>query len=443
VILTRAATRLAERLGRFQNGLGGATFSTFTIGLLGAVSGILLARTLGPAPRGEYAAIVLWPTALSIVGELGFNFSISYHCGKGRSQSALWSLTWAVSVGVGGALALAGSVIVPVLVSLPDQAERDLIWAMVTVPAALVTGNLAYMLLGTGRVGFYNWIRVYAAASYSLLIAVLALLSRGNLETYTLAFVFSQLSSALLAAVMVAWALKPAWHWDAELAASVVRYGLKAYASSIAAQLNVRLSQLLMTVFLAAEEVGIYAVAVATAGALAPLFGALGVVTLPRVTMASGRKAAGDQAIRSFQLGMILGLPAMALGIAVSPWVIRYAFGTSFVPAVGLTKCLLVASLFQGLNVILGHSLRGLGQPGKTAVAEGLGLILTVLLLSLTLPRYGSWAAAITTTVVCGTVSLLQGLFVERAAGFPRSEWLHSKIAGSPLGFLARGGRWT
>ena len=198
------ASTLAERLGRFQNGLGGATASTAVIGLLGAVSGILLARTLGPAPRGEYAAIVLWPTALAIVGELGFNFSISYHCGKGRSISALWSLTWVVSLGVGGALALAGIVVVPALVTLPDQAERDLIWALATAPAALVTGNLAYLLLGTGRVALYNWVRVYAAASYSLLIAALALAARGNLETYTVAFVFSQVSSALLAAGVVA-----------------------------------------------------------------------------------------------------------------------------------------------------------------------------------------------------------------------------------------------
>ena len=432
------ASTLAERLGRFQNGLGGATASTAVIGLLGAVSGILLARTLGPAPRGEYAAIVLWPTALAIVGELGFNFSISYHCGKGRSISALWSLTWVVSLGVGGALALAGIVVVPALVTLPNQAERDLIWALATAPAALVTGNLAYLLLGTGRVALYNWVRVYAAASYSLLIAALALAARGNLETYTFAFVFSQVSSALLAAGVVARSLKPAWRWDQALAASVVRYGLKAYASSIAAQLNLRLSQLLMTVFLAAEEVGIYAVAVAAAGALAPLFGALAIVTLPRVTMAPERKAAGDQAIRSVQLAMILGLPVAAVGIAVAPWVISIAFGASFVPAVGLTRCLLLASLFQGLNVILGHSLRGLGQPGKTAVAEGIGLALTVLLLSLTLPRYGSWAAAITTTVVGCTVALLQGFFVERTAGFPRSEWWRSKIAGSPFGFLAR-----
>ena len=38
---------------------------------LNVLTGIVLARTLGPAGRGELAAVMLWPSILAAVGSLG------------------------------------------------------------------------------------------------------------------------------------------------------------------------------------------------------------------------------------------------------------------------------------------------------------------------------------------------------------------------------------
>src|SRR5512145_3221427 len=46
--------------------------------LLGIVSGVLAARLLGPAGRGELAIVTLWPIALATLGNLGINQAVAF-----------------------------------------------------------------------------------------------------------------------------------------------------------------------------------------------------------------------------------------------------------------------------------------------------------------------------------------------------------------------------
>src|SRR6266851_4167131 len=46
--------------------------------LLNVVSGIVIARSLGPAGRGELAAVLLWPALLASLSGLGTTDAITY-----------------------------------------------------------------------------------------------------------------------------------------------------------------------------------------------------------------------------------------------------------------------------------------------------------------------------------------------------------------------------
>src|ERR1700747_1298004 len=53
----------------------------FLLGL-GTLTGILTARMLGPAGRGEYAAIIIWPLAIVGLVALGINQAITFKVGR-------------------------------------------------------------------------------------------------------------------------------------------------------------------------------------------------------------------------------------------------------------------------------------------------------------------------------------------------------------------------
>jgi hypothetical protein len=57
---------------RFTRGPLFASFgASSAIQLANIATGVLLARLLGPHDRGEFAAVILWPSILAAVGSLG------------------------------------------------------------------------------------------------------------------------------------------------------------------------------------------------------------------------------------------------------------------------------------------------------------------------------------------------------------------------------------
>lgn len=83
---------------------------------LGAFTGVASARLLGPAGRGELAALTLWPSVLIFLGALGLNQSIVFHTGQRRfSSSEIWTASTALGVVQSLVVIGAGWFIVPSL----------------------------------------------------------------------------------------------------------------------------------------------------------------------------------------------------------------------------------------------------------------------------------------------------------------------------------------
>src|SRR5918999_6398971 len=80
---------------------------------LNAVTGVLLARLLGPADRGELAAVLLWPSVLAAVGSLGVSEAVTYETARGSSpiRSVVGS-SFAIAAVQSLVLVVAGSVVV-------------------------------------------------------------------------------------------------------------------------------------------------------------------------------------------------------------------------------------------------------------------------------------------------------------------------------------------
>src|SRR5579862_1864553 len=91
------------------SGLSGSTVCNGIVLLAGVGSGVTLARSLGPAGRGELAAALLWPNILMLFGEMGLGFAFAYYVAKWREKlDELWAMSLIAGLAFGGVLALAG-----------------------------------------------------------------------------------------------------------------------------------------------------------------------------------------------------------------------------------------------------------------------------------------------------------------------------------------------
>jgi O-antigen/teichoic acid export membrane protein len=193
-----------------------------------------------------------------------------------------------------------------------------------------------------------------------------------------------------------------------------------------------------MSLFLVSQQLGLYVVAVAVGGILGPLLNAVTIIVLPRTSHASSDAAGALLAARYVKGAVLVSLPALLLLIVLMPWALPAVFGIRYAPAVLSAQFLLVAALFQGVNGILGNSLRGLGRPGWPAISEAIGMVLTILILYALLPSLGILGAAIASLIAYACVAILQFAFVAKVGGLTPGELAKSPTDLTPWILLRR-----
>ena len=215
--------------------------------------------------------------------------------------------------------------------------------------------------------------------------------------------------------ILVAWLRVPGpFRPEPRQSPALLRYGLPSLVGATPRLLNMRLDQLLMATFLAPHSLGLYAVAVAWSGAMAPLLNAVGDVLFPHV---ASRKILHEQ-ISALAQGMRLGI-ALAIGLCIililaTPAVIPFLFGEEFSPAIPSALVLLVAAAILNLNLILEEGLRGLGQPKAVMWAELVGFLVMLTALSILLPRLDILGAATASLLGRSAVAVCLSLHAHR-----------------------------
>jgi len=394
-------------IGRFGQNAVESILSAALTTVCGVVGGVILARVLGPEVRGIFATATIWPIVLSQLGDMGLGYALAYSIGRGPHRaSELWTLALLASVVLGLVLAGSAALVLPYL--LQRGFSHSLLGiALSAIPFMLATNYQLYILLGAGCIREHNWLRLGISLLYMGGVALLAVANDTSVGAYCVLFTANQCIAFVISGLVVARRLRVFITWPTQVRAELV-FGLKTQLGALASHTSLRLDQLLMTALLPSAELGQYVVAVAVAGITAPLFSGLAWLTLPRLAQSPSPLAGGIEAARCLRLAFMMALPAVILGVIVIPVAIPVVFGLGYQPATRAAQVLLVASLFQGANVVLGTALRGLGHPGKSALSEGAGAVATILLLAVLLPRFGIIGAAVASLAAYGLVSILQ-----------------------------------
>ncbi len=379
---------------------------------------MILARSLGPAARGELATVLLWVAFLGMAGDMGLGFAFSYFAGKNVSRvGRLWGVALQVSATTGSVLAIVGMVCLPRILGTPsDTVVSGFRIALLSLPFTLASGHQSFLLLGAGLVRRFNCVRLFLSLAYAVGIALLWVMGRAGVLAYVRVFLVVQILGCVFAFALLASRFKLKCGGGEVRLSELFGYGMKTFFSSVAGQVSLRIDQLLMSIFLNPVQLGNYVVAVALSAVPGPLFSSLGIVALPRITQAPDRQAAGKEALRLVLFGLLAGGAASILGVIAVPRVLPLVFGAAYSASVLSAQVLLVATLFQGLNLIQGNSLRALGYPGRPAVAEGIGMVISLVLLALLLPRMGILGAAVASLAAYAMIFGLQLLLLLRSS---------------------------
>jgi len=177
-------------------------------------------------------------------------------------------------------------------------------------------------------------------------------------------------------------------------ARDLFRFGSKVTVAKFSSQLNQRLDQAVLAVFVGGGALGGYAVAATIS--LSPglllnayasyAFGVIGRIPSERDHVAK----------RYIWRSVLLSAVIYGTVIAVSPALLRYVFGSEYADQLGITITLCLGSLCLFGSQVASAVLNAYDHAGTPAFAQVVGLVITVSGLVLLVRPYGTWGAAVT-----------------------------------------------
>lgn len=374
------------------------------------LTGPVLARVLGPDDRGLLAG-VLAPIALaSLFMSFGLPEATTYFTARfpaSRRRLAIVGCGAGLAVGLVAVAVLHAYAAVAISDPFGQDLVRDLSWLL---PPLLGLAALRAALMGSGRFSVVNVER--SVGALARLGAVVALAVTGTLTVASAAWATEAtfLAVALIIILPAAVRLFGDSTDRGPEVGEVLAYGLRVWPGVMAGVVLLRADQAIMLPLAGAEQLGLYAVAVAIAEVLN-----LGVVALRDVLMPTVSRAWNvDVLARATRCFIILMVPVVIAAIAVVPVGLPLLYGKDFAPAVPMAQVLCLSALPFGLSLLMGAGLMAAGRPGLTSVVQGVSAVVAVTCLVLLLPVLGGMGAALV-SLIAYSVGAVMSSFIFRA----------------------------
>ena len=390
------------------------TYATSVLGLVViAAGGILVARTLGPEGKGLVTILLLVPTMLIALGDLGIRQSSIYALsGLNHSLDRVLATVLLASVVLGGALVGVGALL---LALLGDSFLRgippDLFYISISsVPAWLLLKYITQVFRGLHRPVAYNVVAFLEQAFYLLFLVALFLVVEISVQSAVWARLTSVLAALGLALLLLprGASAKLRFRLDLRVARDMVTYGAKVALVLSLGFLNRRVALFMANGQLSAAEVGFYAVALSLAELIWLFPDSVGIVLFPKLCKSSEREARSLTPQVARYTFFFTTLMALGLLVISRPF-ISLVYGESFVPSFLPLIILLPGMVVLSIHKILWRDFMSQGKPLYSLVSRAVTLLVLVglgVVLSGPLGLAGL-ALASTTSYFIGTVILV------------------------------------
>lgn len=368
------------------------------LGVCGFATGTIAARILGPAARGELAAIQITGALLATFATLGLSEAATLYCAREPNRARSYvSSAMLLSLIVGAPVFFIGYLAVPYLLSAQTavvvHAAR---WYMLIALLYVFFGFPQAALRGLGFFSLWSAFR-YVAPAASMGALLVAWMS-GRLTPQFIALC-GLLTMGLLSAPAVFFILTRSMsgHWrpDPSSWLPMLRFSVPLAISALPKQLNLRLDQMMLAALLPPRLLGLYVVAAAWSTMTGPILEGIGLFLFPHVASKDSLAEQTQALARITRLVTPLAVVEIIGLCFITRWGLVFIFGEAYRGAIPAALILVVASAALYLGQLLEEGLRGLGEPFPILWAELGGLVITGISLLALLRPIGIIGAAI------------------------------------------------
>lgn len=355
-----------------------------------ALTGILTARALRPAGRGELSAMTLWPVVLASVMTFGIPSAVTFQLRRSPQKRAeLLGAALVLATLTGIVAMVVGMWFMPRWI--PQYSPQTIFYARIF----LLNTPLAALLM-VGRAGLES--RGDFTASNKLLMLPPAT----TLVWLTVLWLTHSLTpvSAAFAYVPVGippliWMLyrlhrmfRPSLVSFFSSSRELFVYGIRAYGIDLFGTMALYIDQALVVRMLVPQMMGTYTVALSLSRMLNVFHTSVVMVLFPKAVSKSPgivREMTG----RAVRMSTLFTASAGVFIVLVGPQLLKLLYGREYQSATAVLRILTVEVVLSGATLVLSQAFMALARPGIITALQITGLLFTVPLMFVLVPRLG------------------------------------------------------
>lgn len=363
---------------------------------LNAATGILTARALAPEGRGELSAMILWYVFLSSVFSLGLPTAITYRLRMQPDQASELSAAALMLAVVISVFAIAvGFFGLPYLI--PQYSPQVLFFARIFL---WNTPVIVFVVMGRAALESQG---NFTASNLSLIAQ--PLLTLGGLLLLLWTHTFTAINAAwcyvlsglppLVGMVRCFFrTFKPHFSQLRRSALLLLSYGIRSYGIDLCGTLSLYVDQALVIRILQPSLMGTYVVALSLSRMLNVFHTAVAMVLFPRAVSRSPREVL-ELTGRSVRMTTFIAAFCGAGIMIAGPHLLILLYGPEYGGAAAILRILVIEVVLAGATQVMSQAFMALSRPGVVTTLQAIGLLLTIPLMLVLVPRFGIEGAAL------------------------------------------------
>lgn len=392
--------------------------------VMGVVSGVVLARWLGPHDRGILALVLLLPSTVLTLVKLGVSQATVFFINRKEAtveQVASNSVILAILLGVLSSAVvwvLRDNLLHKVLADVPAWA---LLLALIRVPLLLLDNYLYSVLQATGQFGLYNRRLLQSEGLRLLLVAILIMGFNLGLPAAVATYTFIGLFNIVWLLLNMRETIRFSWKMDFELLQRMLAFGIRSYVQVVTAHLLLRIDVYMVQAFLGPAQTAFYALALHFTELVLEVPQAIGLVLYPKLA-ALPEAEIHRLTAQTCRRTLMVTVPAAAALALLGPWVITLWYGQAYATAGAPLPWAAVGVAAMSIFVIITRDFTARQKQRVNTVAGLLALVTNVALNVVLIPWQGIVGASLATAVAYSGACVILITFFLRESGLRWTE---------------------
>jgi O-antigen/teichoic acid export membrane protein len=377
---------------------------------MGLVSGILLARGLGPENRGIITMLVqAIPSTILTLVKLGVSQATVYYVNrKEASVDQVASNSVFLALVLGGISAavvwgLRGEMSHNILKDIPDWA---LALALLRVPLLLLDNYLYGVLQATSQFGIYNTRLLVSEVIKLVMVVILITVFKLGLAAAVWIYLLGAILNMGWLLATMSRTIRFSFRFDSRLLRNMLSFGVRSYVQVVTAYLLLRVDIYMVQSILGPAQTAFYSLSVHFVEMVLEVPQAIGLVLYPRLA-ALGEEEIHRLTAQTCRRTLILTVPAAVFLATIGPPLITFLYGEAFAPAGAPLLWTSVGMIPMAIFVIITRDFTARSKQVVNTVSGIIALITNVVLNIYLIPRWGIVGAAFATAVAYTTACLI------------------------------------